>query len=407
MPVMYRLPSTVARPPIVVIVKRGTVPQQPSAAYGYDEVLNAYRNKIDNITPDVWKKVRWYINDFDFLVKDPIINRAFYKYWEIINEFDLFEQYSSEDVVLHCAEAPGGFIQGTNIYLQINEGASTACKQPASPNMDEDGFTVVKSRRKPRRNPYKIFTISLNKDLPQYKTYNLPSYNKSILNKHVCVTYGKDNSGDINNIDNIEYISTLCPNPFYLITSDGGFDEGNDFNHKEQLHYRLILHEVFAGIRLQKQGGHFVLKMFDMFTTTSVHVLYLLSLLYRDVFVYKPQTSRPTNSERYIICKHFTCDEAYLNSILHELRKLSSQLHAPKYVSFTLFETIPDGFVSTVQEMNADLIAKQCAFLDKAIKLCNEPTFVDNYENELGKLIEQRRSVFRQWESSYNLDSFI
>lgn len=97
-------------------------PNEPNEKFGYNIILNEYRNNIDNIDNDTWKKIRWYINKYDFIVKDPIINRAFYKYWEIINEFNIFKEYQlSNDIILHCAEAPGGFIQGTNIYLQIDK----------------------------------------------------------------------------------------------------------------------------------------------------------------------------------------------------------------------------------------------------------------------------------------------
>ena len=134
------------------------------------------------------------------------------------------------------------------------------------PEVTNDGFTVVKRRYKSKRfDNYRIYTISLNKDLPQYKNYNLPSYNKNILNKHLCITYGKDNTGDINNFENIEYIKNISKKPFYLVTADGGFDEGTDFNHKEQLHYQLILNEILAALTMQKTRGHFILKMFDIF----------------------------------------------------------------------------------------------------------------------------------------------
>ena len=95
-------------------------PEDPFELIDLKQKLNTYRNKIDNIKSEDWKKVRWYINEYDFLVKDPVINRAFYKYWEIINEFQLFENYQENDTILHCAEAPGGFIQGSNIFLQLD-----------------------------------------------------------------------------------------------------------------------------------------------------------------------------------------------------------------------------------------------------------------------------------------------
>ena len=72
-------------------------PQSPDEKYGYNQKLNKFRNQIDMISSDIWKKVRWYINLYDFQVKDPIINRAFYKYWEIVNEFEIFKEYNAND----------------------------------------------------------------------------------------------------------------------------------------------------------------------------------------------------------------------------------------------------------------------------------------------------------------------
>lgn len=165
-------------------LKMNNIPELPNECYGYNDKLNICRNRIDNIDSESWKKVRWYINVYDFQVKDPIINRAFYKYWEIINEFEIFEDYNENEIVLHCAEAPGGFIQGTNIYLQIDR-----ILQPIKTEdleVTDDGFTVVKRRNKNKRfDNYRIYTISLNKDLPKYKNYNLPSYNKNIDRKSV------------------------------------------------------------------------------------------------------------------------------------------------------------------------------------------------------------------------------
>ena len=86
--------------------------------YNKNSELNFYRNQIDKIDINIWKQVRWYINMYDFIVHDPIINRAFFKYWEIIQEFNIFKNYNINNVILHCAEAPGGFIQATNLYIK-------------------------------------------------------------------------------------------------------------------------------------------------------------------------------------------------------------------------------------------------------------------------------------------------
>lgn len=381
--------------------------ENPMEMYGYNEELNIYRNRIDNIDGDIWKKVRWYINEYDFQVKDPIINRAFYKYWEIINEFDIFEEYENRELILHCAEAPGGFIQGTNIYLQIDRYADEMkdVNEDNNKNMiDEDGFKIVK-RKKTMKKDYIIYSISLNKDLPQYKMYNLPTYNKNILNKYIYITYGKDNTGDINNVENVKYIEKMTSASFYLITADGGFDEGTDFNNKEQLHYSLILNEISAAIRLQKYNGHFILKMFDIFTETSIHLLYLLNLCYSNVYIYKPKTSRPTNSEKYIICKNFKLDDKKRGEILEKL--LLSKLKKNLYMSFRLFDEIPDDFVENIKMINTILVKKQCEYLQYAIELCNDKDFFVEYELSVNDLIEKRREAFNEWAQIYNLEAYV
>ena len=130
---------------IMYNIKESDIPEEVVKEYGFNSELNIYRNKIDKIDPDVWKKIRWYINNFDFLVKDPIINRAFYKYWEIVNTFEIFNNYNTSDLIFHCAEAPGGFIQGSNILLQLDN--YKECVKINKSVIDDDGFIEVKKKK--------------------------------------------------------------------------------------------------------------------------------------------------------------------------------------------------------------------------------------------------------------------
>lgn len=389
-------------------VERLDSPEKPKLIFGYNESLNNYRNIIDKIQPEIWKNARWIINNYDFTVKGNIINRAFYKFWEIIQQFEIFSTFGPDDLILHGAEAPGGFIQGSSMFLQKYTDLKEQDESILNPNhQDEDGFTIITNKKK-KSNKYKIFSISLNNKHNLYKSIDLPSYNKSILQKHVCITYGIDNTGDINKWENITYISKLTKNKhFYLITADGGFDEGKDFNNKEQLHYSLILSELFLAIQLQKHCGNFILKMFDIFTETSVHLLYFLTFCYDEVYIYKPHTSRPTNSEKYIICKGFklnTYERTIMLKILNHCKHLVDSINT-KFISVSLFKTIPEYFTQLIYYTNTCLLNTQCNYLQQAISLSSNTDFCKNISKNTTDSLQERKKVFELWSEKFNLET--
>lgn len=114
---------------------------------------------------------------------------------------------------------------------------------------------------------------------------------------------------------------------------------------------QLYLCQCIAALSLVRTGGHFVVKLFDLFTEFSVGLMYLMYKSFRQstyfdknqnnycwfkfefdylfsVCIHKPHTSRPANSERYLICKwkNPSCDtiERYLfdvNIIINEKAK--------------------------------------------------------------------------------------
>ena len=366
--------------------------EKPDGSYGYNINLNNLRTEIDKIDSNTWKKVRWFINHYDFKVSSPIINRAFYKYWEIIHKFYLFDNFYEDDTILHCAEAPGGFIQGSSFYIKN-------MFRSVESTIDEDGFISVKQNK---QLPL-IWSISLNKDNKEFKNSNLPSYNEDIIKKNVIITYGKDNTGDITNIDNIEHIHNLSKKKFHLITADGGFDEGIDFNNKEQLHYTLILSEINAAIKLQKENGNFILKVFDIYTQTSAHMIFLLTLCYTSVEFYKPKTSRPTNSEKYVICKGFKLNNTEIMYILDFIKDLLFQLKNNKgFSKFTIFKELPHKFKIDYYKTNSNMALEQIKNLSKSINLCYDKNFIGNYDSLLYKDKQIRKNVFNDWKKEYN-----
>lgn len=62
---------------------------------------------------------------------------------------------------------------------------------------------------------------------------------------------------------------------------------------------RLYLCQALVALSILRPGGHFMCKLFDIFTEFSAGLLFLLYHSFKQISIYKPVTSRPANSERY------------------------------------------------------------------------------------------------------------
>jgi cap1 methyltransferase len=102
---------------------------------------------------------------------------------------------------------------------------------------------------------------------------------------------------------------------------------------------KLLLVQSLYAIMMQKKGGTFIIKFFDMFTYASMELLYLLKSFYKTVIVTKPKTSRYANSERYIVCRDFM-----MNSTL---------IFEPVFKK--MIENIKDSDTNLVRILNVDI----------------------------------------------------
>ncbi|KAF6023125.1 CMTR2 [Bugula neritina] len=119
--------------------------------------------------------------------------------------------------------------------------------------------------------------------------------------------FGLDNTGDVTKSLNRKHIvqqakENLGSN-IRLVTADGSLDCQLSPSEQEMIVYPLILAEVHIALSLLAKSGVFVLKMFTLFETQTISLLYLLNSLFKHVDIHKPVTSKPGNSEVYVVCK--------------------------------------------------------------------------------------------------------
>tara|TARA_B100001758_G_C18374164_1_gene593245 strand:+ start:465 stop:1640 length:1176 start_codon:yes stop_codon:yes gene_type:complete len=287
--------------------------------------LNNLKLQINNYYKH-WDKYKKITNPFEY-IHTPIpgknfsickyipISRAFYKMIEIIHNFNFLND-NNNIKSFHLAEGPGGFIEAFSYYR----------------NNHNDLY-------------YGITLIS--------NDINVPGWKKSVsfLKKHknIILDSGKCRTGNLLNKENIQYFYEKYYNTFDYVTGDAGIDYSDDYNNQEQTSSKLILIQILYAIIIQKQGGNFILKIFDIFNDLTIEYIFLLSCLYEDVYIYKPNTSRIANSEKYIICKKYkSINENNIKYIIDNFSDITNN-----QLSSILDYKISKLFINKIEEINA------------------------------------------------------
>jgi 23S rRNA U2552 (ribose-2'-O)-methylase RlmE/FtsJ len=364
---------------------------------------------------DAWDNIKKFTNPYEYIhtnisgnktniSKLRPLSRSFYKMIEIIKNNNILAQYSHHVVTkpdnkmaintFHLAEGPGGFIEAIS-YLrgleyiravkdEVNAGGRGGEGSGSANDMSQtvqilkrntelhDEVMKDVERLKVSRRIFEtqkvgcdavvgsVGSVSYGND--RYYGMTLinddpicPGWKKTrtFLENHpnVIIETGSDKTGNLISIDNFMDCATKYRNKMEIITADGGFDFSVDFNNQENMATQLILCEVFYALAMQKQGGTFILKIFDVFHKATVDILYLLCYYYTNVSVMKPHTSRIANSEKYIVCQGFKI--AHSGKIIEQISGLFSSLSSHESILSVLSQDHDLYFLNKIEEMNA------------------------------------------------------
>jgi len=136
----------------------------------------------------------------------------------------------------------------------------------------------------------------------------LPGVREAFNSGKIHFSLGKDGTGDLTVPENIQQFALETRKRGYrdLVIADGGMDVENDPEKQENKNAHLILGEVLCALYVLKEGGMFVLKMYDSYNKFTADILCLLFRHFKKNIRYKPLTSRPANGEVYFIGINFT-----------------------------------------------------------------------------------------------------
>jgi DNA-directed RNA polymerase II subunit RPB2 len=91
-----------------------------------------------------------------------------------------------------------------------------------------------------------------------------------------------------------------------LYTSDVGIEIATaDANRQEELSAFVNFGQILTGLLALGIGGHFVTKQFTFVTPFSRSLIAIVASLFEETYITKPKTSRPANSEIYLVGKNF------------------------------------------------------------------------------------------------------
>lgn len=329
---------TFPEPVIVTLKKPGETFEEEDTSLDLDKI-NKYKNMLDNkireyasylskvIELKNRKKIRRY---FDYEIRDALrkkfgtdISNAWIKMYELLvtyefnfikDKIDCSDTSHNKDkknhVIIntfHICEHPGKFIFAIKDYISKQKIPldHRFVFQSLNPRMDKDAFKVDK---------------------------------RLIIDKKGVLDYGKNNTGDITDMDNIlYYINKYSKKKFKLITSDCGQSFKEDFTKQETGLYKIFLSAMIVAIGISSADTVYIFKMFSFNDPKTIHLLYLAAKVFKKVDIVRLMTTKGVSGENYCVCISLNTDidrEKIINKLLLHLKNSDSPLYTKMNSTF-------------------------------------------------------------------------
>jgi 23S rRNA U2552 (ribose-2'-O)-methylase RlmE/FtsJ len=239
------------------------------------------------------------------------LSRSYFKMIEILTIsqfFDRIPKGTQKIRTAHVCEGPGGFIEAV---------------------LDRASLHRAQISRM-----YAMTLKPTNSHIPGWRR----AYN--FLQKHpeIKIHYGQDGSGDLYKRENQDsFVDLLNTGKALLFSGDGGFDFSVDYENQEKSMYTLLIASAITGLQVLSQEGMLVLKLFDLFSSSTQLLLRLLTLCFKEWALYKPSMSRPCNSERYLICRGYRRTPPEVLVLLRRMEAFGSRQEFPTVDFFSFF----------------------------------------------------------------------
>jgi hypothetical protein len=149
---------------------------------------------------------------------------------------------------------------------------------------------------------------------------------------------------------------------------DAGISVDDDYNNQESANAQLHLGCALAAFMTLRVGGSFVAKQYTFFETFTWNLILIYSTLFDQFYICKPLSSRPTNSEIYLVGKGFRgISPAVLDVLLDRLANFSL---APLVHQRCLTQSWES--VAAIERMCRDLVTQQREMIQEVVDFYGE-----------------------------------
>ena len=341
--------------------------------YGFYYYINQTKNKMSILeTPEFKdKNLHYVVNEFEPRIQEYVYNKnidqnnkidiynASLKYFDIKDESDMkyidFYAYWEMLMILNIISDKTSPLNILNLCNKENLGAKMAIK------FYLDKFTNTK-------NANKFDIISLEDIIDNKNIFDIDKIKKLLNNK----------------------------TSYNIITADIEL-KWHNLNNQEQESYILLLIDIYFAMNQLNKGGCFILKIYDSFTDLTIKIISILNDVFENVFIIKPFVSRPSNSEKFLVCMNYLAvDKNKLNKLLDIITKANNN---GKY----LVDIFPDYIIPESLELlniitSVKFSNNQHKYINTMVNYLNSYNFYGDIYNEL---LDKQKKANNYWISTF------
>ena len=167
--------------------------------------------------------------------------------------------------------------------------------------------------------------------------------------------YGKTNTGDVTNLENIKYYrQKYYDKHFDLISADCGLDCSDDFSLQEKKIFRIFFGQLLIAISLAGIGTNYFTKLFTSYGLQTTSLMHLLSLLFEQVYLSRVLTTKPISGEVYLVCKNFKYTKKEMDKHLNNLYDIYEAGSIPSFL-----DVKADYFLNFISASNKVLLHRR------------------------------------------------